>query len=344
MRVLATKTLSSVAVRRSLFLASLLLVMTLLAAGPAAAFEYIELSDVDSSPYYEPISALSTRGVISGFQDGTFRPEAPVLRAQFAKMIIAAWGDRPVEVPGSRFTDLGHDDPNSLYPHQYVYTAVHYGVVRGKTPSLFDPWSNISRAQVITMLVRFAEAFANPSLPKPPAHYRSTWGNFDPTHAENVRVAEFNGYLEGLPLGKGEGLGPWAPMPRGEVAQILYNYFARLSGMEYVSVGALEYLPDETYLPVVVQVPGEVTVVGLQRQTPWHSYEVRSVYRGHEFLVTVAFSTYFTGYEPDRQRMIDLMTETPTPAGMGRIRVYSPTAPRGILEEFVAGLVYRNQG
>ena len=54
-----------------------------------------------------------------------------------------------------------------------------------------------------------------------PAGYLSTWDPSDsPDHGQNARLAEFNGLLSGLPL---LSLSPFAPMPRGEVAEILAN-------------------------------------------------------------------------------------------------------------------------
>jgi len=54
-----------------------------------------------------------------------------------------------------------------------------------------------------------------------PAGYLSTWDPTDsPDHGQNARLAEFNGLLNGLPL---PSLSPFAPMPRGEVAEILAN-------------------------------------------------------------------------------------------------------------------------
>lgn len=63
--------------------------------------------------------------------------------------------------------------------------------------------------------------FSDVSPTTPPANYVSTW---DPAlsldHGQNARRAQFNHLLDGIPLA---GLDPWGPMPRGEVAQVLYN-------------------------------------------------------------------------------------------------------------------------
>ena len=62
-------------------------------------------SDVGSGdPYYLAISELSRRGVIDGFVDSTFRPDVPVTRQQFAKMIVKALGYEVSEADVCRFT------------------------------------------------------------------------------------------------------------------------------------------------------------------------------------------------------------------------------------------------
>jgi hypothetical protein len=204
-------------------------------APPALAF-----TDVSPDhPYHEAISHLADLDVIDGYNDGTFRPDQPIWRAQFAKMILGAdkvegagdWSsvDEVVEGLTSPFTDLGPNDPGSLYPHEYIAVAWSKGLTKGVTPTEFAPWREITRAQVVTMAVR---ALKNDYpgvfvvfpwlLSDPPDSYRSTWGPFSPTHGENARWAEFNGLLQGLPL-RDEASDPWASMSRGEVAQVLYH-------------------------------------------------------------------------------------------------------------------------
>jgi S-layer homology domain len=55
------------------------------------------------------------------------------------------------------FTDMDPDDPRDLYPHDYIAAATDAGIIQGKTSSTFDPWSGVTRAQVLTMIVRSAQ-------------------------------------------------------------------------------------------------------------------------------------------------------------------------------------------
>jgi hypothetical protein len=177
-------------------------------------------------PYAAAIADLASRGVIQGFaEDGTFRPGAAVTRQQFAKMVVLA-GGYPVS-SGDRcpFTDVATQmgsDP--LYPSHYVGAAADHGITVGKTVTRFDPYADISRLQVITMIVRAANDLEPGLLSVPPAGL-GTWLG-DPTHGASAARAEYNGLLEGLDL---NALDPYGYMSRGEVAQVLHNLLTTLS-------------------------------------------------------------------------------------------------------------------
>lgn len=174
-------------------------------------------------PYRTAIENLSSRGIISGYQDGRFGPQDAVMRAQFAKLVCGAL-QVPVPAEGSAvpFSDLGSNDPTSLYPHEYVAAAAQYNITRGTGQGRFSPWENISRAQVVTMVVRAADSLQWCELPDPPAGYQSQLGAFDATHGPAMAKAQFHGLLSGL-AGYGPTWNAWQTMNRGEVAQVLYN-------------------------------------------------------------------------------------------------------------------------
>jgi hypothetical protein len=177
-------------------------------------------SDTSSSPYKTAIESLATAGIISGFADGTFRPDDPVSRQQFAKMIVKTLG---LTVTGSEvcpFTDVAAQigtDP--FYPSKYVAVCAANGITTGKTATMFDPSSSITHQQLITMVVRAAK------LADPPDDYTPTFTAAQFTldeHYQNARKAAYAGLLTGL-QGVGASYDFLAPATRGECAQILYN-------------------------------------------------------------------------------------------------------------------------
>ena len=175
------------------------------------------------TPYATAIAELATRGIINGFPGGTFKPYQVVIRQQFAKMIVLTMGH---EVPPGivcPFTDVDliPNPVDPLYPAKYVAVCALHGITTGKTATTFDPYSNIIRFQVISMVVRAVDGVSPGLLGTPPGGFIPTWSpGSSPQHGQNAARAEYHGLLAGLPLSS---LDPFAPMPRGEVAQILSN-------------------------------------------------------------------------------------------------------------------------
>lgn len=173
-------------------------------------------------PYFQAIVELEERGVVNGQTNGTFGPDSPVMRAQFAKMACRALGVAAQESMVAPFQDLGADDPGSLYPHDYIAAAAAQGIMRGVSPGYFHPWDTLSRAQLITAVVRAVQSLDPSVLATPPAWYQPGIGVFSPEHYPYLRVAEHNGLLAGL-VGYGRGWDPWAAATRGEVAEIVWR-------------------------------------------------------------------------------------------------------------------------
>ena len=179
-------------------------------------------SDIASSPFQVAILDLVSRKVISGFLDGTFRPGSPVTRQQFAKMIVKSLA-LPVALSDiCPFADVGSgtDPTDPLYPDHYVAVCFADGITQGTSATTFAPYADITRAQVITMIVRAADALGIGSLISPPAIWQGTLPSSDATHGGNIRKAEYNGLLYGVPL---SGWNIWGNASRGEVAQMLSN-------------------------------------------------------------------------------------------------------------------------
>ena len=93
------------------------------------------------------ISTMSELGVIQGYSDGTFRPNAFITRAQFAA--ICARFDDTVKKGSSNFTDIdGH------WAEAEIERAATLGWIQGYSDGTFRPNNNITRAQAMTMINR----------------------------------------------------------------------------------------------------------------------------------------------------------------------------------------------
>ena len=185
---------------------------------PAATF-----SDVGGNTLYaQQIWYLADRGVISGFSNGTFGPNHKVTRQQFTKMIVLALGYEVPPIKACGFKDVaalpGSADP--LYPISYIAACAKAGITVGTTANTFSPYDQITRAQLITMVVRAA------GLSDPPAGYRPPFDYFSPAHYQWARKAAYAGLLDGL-AGLGPGFDFWAAASRGEVCLLLANLMRR---------------------------------------------------------------------------------------------------------------------
>jgi alpha-tubulin suppressor-like RCC1 family protein len=178
-------------------------------------------SDVPADhPYHEAIYYLANLGVITGMGDGTYRPDNPVTRQQFAKMIVKTLGFPVTGTEVCPFTDVAIQmgtDP--FYPSKYVAVCAAHGITSGKTATTFAPGDDITHQQLITMVTRAA------GLSDPPPGYVPpfTAAQFSLNdHYLNARKAAYAGLLNGL-----QGVGPTynflAASTRGECAQLLYN-------------------------------------------------------------------------------------------------------------------------
>jgi hypothetical protein len=141
------------------------------AADPAGNVSRVEVT-VQAAPRYgdvpldDPafgaIEYLSDKGIISGYTDGSFHPDAEITRAQLAKLIVVArhWSIiRPIE---GRFTDVPAD--GWMFP--YIETAVARGVMKGYTDGTFLPNAPANRAEVVRTIVLAAGWPVSKALPR----------------------------------------------------------------------------------------------------------------------------------------------------------------------------------
>ena len=111
-----------------------------------------EYSDVQSSDWFNnAISTLSKAGIITGYPDDTFRPNAPITRAEFAT--IAARFSEVVYNGGNSFIDV----PESHWAARFIALAEYLGWIDGYPDGTFKPNRNITRAEAMTLINRVLE-------------------------------------------------------------------------------------------------------------------------------------------------------------------------------------------
>jgi len=108
-------------------------------------------SDVSSKDwYYGYVGYLEKYDIIKGYSDGTFRPDAPVTRAEFVTMAVRYYALFN-EVKKSDYTVNYTDLTKSYWAYSDIAYAKHIGWLNGYADGTFKGDNNITRAEVVTV-------------------------------------------------------------------------------------------------------------------------------------------------------------------------------------------------
>lgn len=155
----------------------------------------------------EAVNMLSALGVIKGYEDGSFKPEATVTRAEAAKMIFtirnggnddaSAWAGTPTS-----FKDLA----GYGWAEGYIKYCQSMGIIAGKSATSFDPGAKVTGTELAKMvLVTMGYNAETAGLTG------AAWAN------KTLGLAGENGLLDDVSANLATGL------PRQYAAQLLYN-------------------------------------------------------------------------------------------------------------------------
>ena len=182
--------------------------------------------DVPSSDlYHAAIAALADLGIIGGYdtpRGKEYRPGNPILRAQVAKMLVMAFGLHDETITGAD-RPVFSDVPLSSgvpYPFDFVQEAAMNGLIHGFPDQTFRPYAEVTRIQLLRMLVRGA----GDRLATPPAGYEVSFADVDPADRDVVATGVYNGIINGKSASRFD---PWGCATRGQFAKMLYNVLER---------------------------------------------------------------------------------------------------------------------
>lgn len=109
-------------------------------------------SDVNTGDWYNiHISTLTNMKILSGYEDGSFHPNAPVTRAEFAS-IAARFSDGAAD-DYADFTDV----PKTHWASKHIAKAAKLGWISGDGNGKFRPEDNITRAEAMSLVNRVLE-------------------------------------------------------------------------------------------------------------------------------------------------------------------------------------------
>lgn len=107
--------------------------------------------------YYAPILWAHSKHIANGYADETFRPNQELTREQLATFLHRYANNMGFDT--NSYTDLGkfNDAKNvSEFARESMCWAVGEGIINGTTPTTLSPTKSASRAEVATMIMRFA--------------------------------------------------------------------------------------------------------------------------------------------------------------------------------------------
>ncbi len=176
-------------------------------------------TDVPGSHLYaDAIKFLKENNVVSGYEEGTFKPDNPLNRAESLKIILNA-NNIPIKKAKTTFPDVSNSD----WFEQYVGTAVSKGIVSGYGDGNFKPGNSVTRAEFLKMAILTAEFTPSESSLGSQNPYPDV--NKDQWYAKYFLFCRSNQLLR---MKKGGFIAPNNPISRAEAADVLY----RLSRMK----------------------------------------------------------------------------------------------------------------
>ncbi len=137
---------------------SLVLALSMVLGLFVTSFAAAELSDVVDTKYEAAVEALMELEVVTGYPNGTYKPEKEVNRAELAKMLVICMGleeDAERAQGDNIFTDESLKDGEAYaWARGYVNTAAAAGIIKGYPTGDFKPEKTVTYAEALTMMLR----------------------------------------------------------------------------------------------------------------------------------------------------------------------------------------------
>jgi hypothetical protein len=120
-------------------------------SAPACTITFSDMPP--GNPFYSFVRCLACRGILSGYSDGTYRPNSTMTRGQVAKLIANAAGYTDT-IPATRQTF--HDVPSNSPFWLYIERVAAHGVISGYSDNTFRPANSVTRGQAAKFVANAA--------------------------------------------------------------------------------------------------------------------------------------------------------------------------------------------
>ena len=113
----------------------------------------VSFADLEASHWaYNSVQELVKKGIVKGYEDGSFHPDDSITREEFVKVIVEAFSMQP-ETGELPFRDVRKDD----WSYPYLCTAVKNGLIQGVSAEAFGYGQNVTREDAAVILERTLE-------------------------------------------------------------------------------------------------------------------------------------------------------------------------------------------
>jgi len=170
----------------------------------------------------EAVNALSKAGIINGFGDGTFRPDANITRAEFVKIATLAFNMAEASAKAN-FTDVYETD----WYYSYVGSGQRNGIITGNPDGTFCPNNGITRQDLALIIYRIIEKNAITSENETRPVKFTDEANISNYALNAVYKMQTLGIINGFEDGS---FHPTENATRAQTAKIIY-YVLKLAGM-----------------------------------------------------------------------------------------------------------------
>ncbi|PZD75101.1 Endoglucanase [Acaryochloris thomasi RCC1774] len=199
-------------------------------ATPASAQD-ASFSDVNFSYWARPfIEELASKDIIKGFPDGSFKPNEPVTRAQFAAIVRQAFDQKAVR----RYTAF-NDVPSDFWAAPAVRKAYTTGFMSGYPGGKFEPTQRIPRVQALVSLSSGLELESPANTDKMLGMYQDAADIPDYAN-QGISAATAKGLVVNHPNVKY--LNPNQSATRADVAAFVYQALVKQGQLQPIAAGS----------------------------------------------------------------------------------------------------------
>ncbi|MBW4683782.1 MAG: S-layer homology domain-containing protein [Komarekiella atlantica HA4396-MV6] len=182
------------------------------------------------------INVLSSRGILKGFPDYSFRPNQPVNRAEFAAILQKAFDQKL-----SKTTTAFRDVPVKFWANPAIDQALSTGFLKGYPNKTFKPQQKISRAQVLVALASGLNLKAPASPNRVLSSYKDA-KNIPQYAVGKIAAATANRLVVNYP--DSQILSPNKEASRAEVAAMIHQALVHLGKLETIPSQSIVRSPN----------------------------------------------------------------------------------------------------